>query len=442
MLDIKFIRQNLDVVKKALDDRDVKIDLAALLDLDDKRRSLLIDIEDRRAQRNANSQEVGKLMRTIGRLKKEGEDTAKITGDVAELKRLTANIGNEIELLEKKLRPLTEKIKAQLLTIPNIPNESVPIGLDESFNQEVRHWGEPTKFDFEPQPHWDLGEKLKIFDFERGAKIARSRFTLYLGAGARLERALINFMLDTHTDEHGYKETFPPILANEASLIGTGQLPKMAEDMFRCQDDDLYLIPTAEVSVTNIHRDDILAAADLPLKYVAYTPCFRREAGAHGRDTRGLIRQHQFNKVELVKFTRPENSYAEHELLTRDAEDILQKLGLPYRVVILATGDLSFAAAKCYDLEVWMPSSGGYKEISSCSNFEDFQARRANIRWRPEAGGKPRFVHTINGSGLAVGRTVAAIVENYQQADGTIIIPEVLRPYMKIDLITGSDLQS
>jgi len=435
MLDIKFIRQNPDAVKKALKDRDVNIDIASILALDDKRRRLLMDIEERRAQRNANSQKVGQLMRAVGQLKKEGKDAAKLTNEVAELKRLTSGIGSEIELLDKKLRPLAAEINAQLLTVPNIPNESVPIGLDESYNQEVRHWGEPTKFDFEPQPHWDLGEKLKIFDFERGAKIARSRFTLYLGAGARLERALINFMLDTHTDEHGYKETFPPILANEASLLGTGQLPKMAEDMFRCQDDDLYLIPTAEVSVTNIHRDDMLAAADLPLKYVAYTPCFRREAGAHGRDTRGLIRQHQFNKVELVKFTRPENSYAEHERLTHDAEDILQKLGLPYRVVILATGDLSFAAAKCYDLEVWMPSANGYKEISSCSNFEDFQARRANIRFRPEAGGKPRFVHTINGSGLAVGRTVAAIVENYQQVDGTIIIPEVLRPYMKIDLI-------
>lgn len=435
MLDIKFIRRNPDVVKKALQDRDVNIDIAPMLDLDDQRRSLLADIEDRRAQRNANSQEVGRLMRTIGQYKKEGKETVKIESDVAELKRKTAGIGNEIELLEKKLRPLAKKIKSQLLMIPNIPNESVPIGLDESFNQEVRHWGGLPKFDFKPKPHWELGEKLNIFDFERASKIARSRFTLYLGAGARLERALINFMLDTHTADHGYLETFPPILVNEASLIGTGQLPKMAEDMFRCQDDDLYLIPTAEVPVTNIHRDEILAAAELPLKYVAYTPCFRREAGAHGRETRGLIRQHQFNKVELVKFTVPDDSYAEHEQLTRDAEDILQKLGLAYRVVTLATGDLSFAATKCYDLEVWMPAMDDFKEISSCSNFADFQARRANIRWRPEAGGKPLFVHTINGSGLAVGRTVAAIIENYQQADGSVIVPEVLRPYMKMEII-------
>jgi seryl-tRNA synthetase len=317
-----------------------------------------------------------------------------------------------------------------LVRIPNIPHDSVPVGPDETFNQEVRRWGEPRDFDFTPLSHWDLGEQLDILDFQRGVKIAESRFTLLKGQGALLERALINFMLDLHTREHGYTEVFPPILVNEESMFSTGQLPKLEAEMYRCRDDVLYLIPTAEVPVTNIHRGETLREEDLPLYYCAYTPCFRREAGSYGRDVRGLIRQHQFNKVEMVKFVHPDTSYDELEKLTNNAEEVLKRLGLPYRVVVLSSGDLSFSASKCYDLEVWLPSYGEYKEISSCSNFTDFQARRGDIRFKPAGGGKSRLVHTLNGSGVAIGRTVAAILENYQQEDGSVVIPEALRPYM------------
>lgn len=435
MLDVRFIRDNVDLVKKSMVDRGIIVDLDLLLETDDRRRHLLTEIEELRAVRNANSERVGELMRAIGQAKKNSAPTEALEKEAKELKKATAKIGDDIDELEEKLRPLEDQLHQLLLFVPNIPHASVPVGPDETYNQEIRRWGEQPVFNFEPQAHWDIGERLNILDFERAGKIAQSRFSLYLGAGAQLERALINFMLDTHTREHGYTEVFPPILVNEAALTGTGQLPKLADDMFRCRDDNLYLIPTAEVSVTNIHRDEILAAENLPLKYAAYTPCFRREAGAHGRETRGLIRQHQFNKVELVKFTTPESSYEEQEKLTADAERILQKLGLAYRVVVLATGDLSFAATKCYDLEVWMPAMNGYKEISSCSNFEDFQARRANIRYRPAKSAKPRFVHTLNGSGLAIGRTVAAILENYQQPDGSVLIPEVLRPYLGYERI-------
>lgn len=435
MLDIKFIRENVDTVQKSLSDRGVTVDMDKLLALDGEHRRILTEIEGKRAARNANSQKVGELMRSLVQVNKEKSPTTELELKVTSLKEETADIGDQIAELEEDIRPLESELNQLLLLVPNIPDKSVPIGPNETYNEEVRKWGDPPEFPFSPAAHWDIGEELGIFDFERAAKIARSRFSLYIGAGARLERALINFMLDTHTGEHGYTEVFPPILANEASLLGTGQLPKLAEDMFKCSEDDLYLIPTAEVSVTNIHRDEILEAEELPKKYVAFTPCFRREAGAHGRETRGLIRQHQFNKVELVKFTKPEDSETEHEKLTADAETILKKLGLSYRVVTLATGDISFAASKCYDLEVWMPSMNGYKEISSCSNFTDFQARRAQIRYRPEKGAKPSYVHTINGSGLAIGRTVAAILENFQQKDGTVLIPEPIRPYMGRDRI-------
>ncbi len=440
MIDIKYIREDTDVVRDALKKRGVIVDLDKLLELDKRRRYILSEIETRRAIRNENSKSVGELMKMVGKLKKEGNPREDLEKTANEIKAATANIGDEVGVLEGQLRPLESEIKSLLLTIPNIPDNTTPVGPDESFNEEVRKWGDITKFDFEPKPHWDLGEDLGIIDFERAAKIAKSRFSLYLGAGARLERALINLMLDVHTRENGYTEVFPPIMANAASLLGTGQLPKLADDMFKCEDDDLYLIPTAEVSVTNMYRDEILSGDDLPIKYAAYTPCFRREAGAHGRETRGLIRQHQFNKVELVKFVRPEDSATEHESLTKDAEGILKLLGLAYRVVILATGDLSFAAARCYDLEVWMPSVNGYKEISSCSNFADFQARRANIRFRPKKGDKPEFLNTINGSGLAIGRTVAAILENYQQSDGTIKVPHALVDYMGFDVIKGERL--
>lgn len=437
MIDIKHIRDDASKVKDALKKRDVNIDLDKLLELDKKRRNILSEIETRRALRNENSKSVGELMKSVAISKKEGNPRDDLKEMASQIKEATSKIGDEISEFEEYLRPLESEIESILLTIPNIPDDSIPVGPDVSHNQEVRKWGDIPDFDFEPKPHWDIGEDLGILDFKRAAKIAKSRFSLYLGAGARLERALINLMLDVHTGENGYVEVFPPILANAASLQGTGQLPKLAEDMFKCEEDDLYLIPTAEVSVTNIYRDEILLGDDLPIKYAAYTPCFRREAGAHGRETRGLIRQHQFNKVELVKFVRPADAASEHESLTKDAEGILKLLGLAYRVVVLATGDLSFAATKCYDLEVWMPSANGYKEISSCSNFADFQARRANIRFRPKKGEKPEFLNTINGSGLAIGRTVAAIMENYQQRDGSIKIPHALVKYMGCDVIKG-----
>jgi len=420
MLDIRVIREVPEKVKDALRKRgydDTEVD--KLLRMDTHRLELLRKVEELRNQRNVASKE-------IGRLKKQGKD-------ITELQKQMKEVSEEIQALDKELRGINEKIRETLLMIPNIPHETVPVGSDENDNVEVRRWGNPREFDFEPLNHWDIAETLDIVDFERAAKIAGSRFALMKGAGAKLERALMNFMLDINTAK-GYKEVFPPILVNKQTMTGTGQLPKFEEELYRTQD-DLYLIPTAEVPVTNIHQNEILNEENLPIYYTAYTPCFRREAGSHGKDVRGLIRQHQFNKVELVKFTLPENSYDELESLTRDAEDILQKLGLPYRVVVLCTGDLGFAASKTYDIEVWLPGQGRYREISSCSNFEDYQARRANIRFRRKGKKGTDFVHTLNGSGLAIGRTVVAILENYQQKDGTVVVPEVLRPYMGMEVI-------
>jgi len=416
MLDLRWVRENLDIVQEALDKRNAKVDLSRFRELDGERRQLIIEVEQLKNRRNVVSGEIAKL-------KKAGEPAEDKIKAMREL-------GDEIKKLDTRLADIEEELGLLMLDIPNIPDESVPVGPDESANVEVRSWGEPPEFDFEPKPHWDLGLDLGVLDFERAAKIARARFVLYWGLGARLERALLNLMLDLHTAKHGYTEVFPPILVNDASLTGTGQLPKFAEDLFKIEGENLYLIPTAEVPVTNIHRDEILTADDLPRYYCAYTPCFRSEAGAYGKDTRGLIRHHQFNKVELVKFVHPDNSFDELEKLTANAEKVLQELNIHYRLVALATGDLGFSSTKTYDIEVWLPGFGGYKEISSCSNFGDFQARRANIRFREAPKAKPRFVHTLNGSGLAIGRTVAAVLENYQQADGTVVIPEALKPYM------------
>jgi len=418
LLDLKFIRENADAVRKALADRNLDFDLDRLLGVDEQRRLLLAEAEELRALRNRASREIGEAAR-------RGEDTG---ARREEMKKVSERVSE----LEKALKEKDEELEGLLQWVPNIPHQSVPVGPDESANQEVRRWGEPSSFGFRPRPHWEVGVDLGILDFERGVKIAESRFTLLRGMGARLERALINFMLDLHTQEHGYTEVFPPILVNGESMYATGQLPKLEMEMYRCRDDDLYLIPTAEVPVTNIHRGETIPEEELPLYYCAYTPCFRREAGSYGRDVRGLIRQHQFNKVELVKFAQPDTSYEELEKLTADAEDVLRKLGLPYRVVALSTGDLSFSAAKCYDLEVWMPGQGEggeYKEISSCSNFTDFQARRGGIRFKPREG-KSRLVHTLNGSGVAIGRTVAAILENFQREDGSVAVPPALVPYM------------
>ena len=416
MLDIRLIRERPDFVKERLALRGGEYPVEEVLALDKRRRELLAEVERLRHERKVASEE-------IGRLKRAGEDA---TSQMEAVKRL----GERLKALEAELRETEKQLRALLLEIPNLPHESVPPGEDESDNQVVKRWGDPPKFDFTPKPHWEIGEALGIFDFARAAKITGSRFVVYRGAGARLERALITFMLDLHTQEHGYREVFPPFMVNEASMIGTGQLPKFKEDLFKLEDWDYYLIPTAEVPVTNLHRDEIIPEEALPLYYVAYTPCFRAEAGSHGRDVKGIIRQHQFNKVELVKFAHPETSYEELESLTLDAEEVLQRLGLPYRVVVLCTGDLGFAAAKTYDIEVWAPGQNRFVEISSCSNFEDYQARRANIRFRPKEGKKPRLVHTLNGSGLAVGRTLMAILENYQQKDGTVVVPEALRPYL------------
>ncbi len=415
MLDLKFIRDNAELVRQSIQDRGVELDLDKLLEFDVKRRELLQESEQLKNMRNTVSKELGQLM-------KQGED-------VTERREEMRRVSDRIKELEDRVREAEDAVYQLQIRVPNVPHESVPRGLDESYNQEVRRWGEPRDFGFEPLPHWDLGEALDILDFARGVKIAESRFTLLRGMGARLERALMNFMLDLHTKEHGYTEIFPPILVNEQSMFGTGQLPKLEAEMYRCRDDNLFLIPTAEVPVTNIHRDETLPEQSLPRLYCAYTPCFRREAGSYGKDTRGLIRQHQFNKVEMVRFTHPDRSFEELEILTSNAETVLQRLGLPYRVVVLSTGDLSFAAAKCYDLEVWLPSSGTYREISSCSNFTDFQARRSDIRYRT-AEGKSQYLHTLNGSGIAIGRTVAALLENYQEADGSVVIPENLVPYM------------
>jgi len=420
MLDLKFVRSNPQVVIDALAKRGGKISLDSFMKLDEERRAILSQVEEMKSRRNTVSKQVGMM-------KKAGEDA---TAVMAEMRAL----GDEIDALDKRVKEVEEALTDQLLRIPNIPDAEVPDGVDDSCNKELRRWGTPREFDFQVKDHWDIGADLDILDFERAGKIAGARFTIYKGLGARLERAVINFFLDLHTEQHGYTEVFPPFLANSNTCRGTGQLPKFAEDMFHVENTDFYLIPTAEVPVTNMHSGEILDPAELPIKYTAYTACFRSEAGAAGRDTRGLIRQHQFNKVELVKFAKPEESYAELEKLTLDAEDVLQKLGLPYRVVILCGGDLGFSAARTYDLEVWLPGYNGYREISSCSNYEDFQARRANIRYRGE-NGKPQFVHTLNGSGVAVGRTVAAILENYQQEDGSVKVPEVLIPYMGCEVI-------
>ncbi len=421
MLDIKMIRENPEKVNELLKRRNPELSIDAILEVDEERRQIQTKADELRAKRKNESQK-------IGLMKKNGENTDSIQEEV----RL---LGDEIKSLEEKQVELDEKQRDMLLRTPNIPDETTPIGASDADNVEVSKWGEPTKFNFEFKAHWDLCEEKNIVDFERGVKLSQSRFTLYRGKGARLERAVINFFLNEHTEKQGYEEILPPFMANAATMTGTGQLPKFKDDMYKCVDEDLYLIPTAEVPVTNIYSNEILSEDDLPKYMTAYTPCFRREAGSAGKDTRGLIRVHQFNKVELVKLCTPETSPEEHEKLTEDAEDMLKKLNLPFRRVALSSGDIGFSANKCWDLEVWMPSYNTYKEISSCSNFGDYQARRANIRYKDKATGKTRFVHTINGSGLAVGRTVAAIIENFQQEDGTIIIPEVLRPYTGFDKI-------
>ena len=424
MLDIRRIKANLEDIKKAMNRRGEKeFSLDEVVKLDDERLELLKEVEVLKNKMNIEQKKIPQLM-------KEGKQE-EAESEKVKLKKLS----DEIKVLDEKVKKVSDELEYKLLRIPNVPNEQVPQGDSDEDNVEVRRWGEPTKFDFEPKAHWDLGTDLDILDFERAAKITGSRFTLYKGLGARLERALINFYLDTNVGEQGYTEMLPPFIANSKSFIGTGQLPKFAEDMFKLEGLDYFLIPTAEVPVTNIHRDEIVSADQLPIKYCAYTPCFRSEAGSAGRDTRGLVRQHQFNKVELVKFVKPEESYEELEKLTNDAEMMLQMLGLPYRVVKICTGDLGFTAAFKYDLEVWMPSYNRYVEISSCSNFEDFQARRAGIRFKRDKNSKAEYCHTLNGSGLAVGRTVAAILENYQQADGSVVVPEVLRPYMGVDVI-------
>ena len=421
MLDMKFVRDNPEKVMEAVRKRNGELNLDEFLALDKERREITQQVEALKNERNTASKEIGKL-------KKAGENAEEKMAEVRA-------IGDKIASDDVRLRDIEARLKTIMLAIPNIPAEDVPVGKSDADNPEVRRWGEPRKFDFEPLSHWDLGEKLDILDFERGHKISGARFTVYKGLGSRLERSVINFYLDLHTSEHGYTEFFPPFIVNSDSMQGTGQLPKFAEDMFKLQGMDMYLIPTAEVPITNLHRDEILNGDDLPLRYCAYSACFRAAAGSAGKDTRGLIRQHQFNKVELVKFTRPEQSWDELESLTNNAEHALQLLGLPYHVVRLCTGDLGFSSATTYDLEVWLPQANCYREISSCSNFLDFQARRANIRFRRDAKSKPEFVHTLNGSGLAVGRTVAAILENYQQEDGSVVVPEVLRKYMGCDVI-------
>ncbi|KOP65694.1 seryl-tRNA synthetase [Bacillus sp. FJAT-18019] len=417
MLDVKILRSEYSRVEEALKNRGKSLDLIAdFPKLDARRRELLQESESLKNRRNTVSAEVAKL-------KKNRENADEL---ILEMRQ----VSDQIKAMDEEVRELEASISELTLAIPNIPHESVPVGASEEDNVELRRWAEPRAFDFEPKAHWELAQNLDILDFEAGAKVTGSRFTFYKGLGARLERALINFMMDLHSDKHGYEEMLPPYIVNRDSLYGTGQLPKFEEDLFKISDTDYYLIPTAEVPVTNYHREEILNSEDLPKHYVAYSSCFRSEAGAAGRDTRGLIRQHQFNKVEMVKIVHPETSFDELEKMTADAERVLQLLNLPYRIMTLCTGDMGFGSMKTYDLEVWLPESGVYREISSCSNIGDFQARRANIRFRPEPKSKPEFVHTLNGSGLAVGRTVAAILENYQQADGSVVIPEVLRPYM------------
>jgi len=417
MLDVKLLRNDYDKVAQALKNRNASLDLIAdFPQLDVSRREKLTESEELKNRRNTVSQEVAKL-------KKNRENADDL---IAEMR----NVGDRIKLLDDEVREIEEQMDKLLLSIPNVPHESVPVGASEEDNVVIRVVGEPTRFEYEPKPHWEIGTDLGILDFEAAAKVTGSRFVFAKGLGARLERALINFMMDLHSDQHGYEEILPPYIVNRDSLIGTSQLPKFAEDLFKIEGTDYFLIPTAEVPVTNFHREEILSADDLPKAFVAFSGCFRSEAGASGRDTRGLIRQHQFNKVELVQLVAPDKSYEVLEQLTGHAEKVLQLLELPYRVLALCTGDMGFGSAKTYDLEVWLPSANTYREISSCTNFEDFQARRAGIRYRPENGAKPEFVHTLNGSGLALGRTVAAIIENYQQPDGTIKVPEALKPYM------------
>jgi seryl-tRNA synthetase len=415
MLDAKYIRENLETVEDRLKTRGENVDLSGFRLCDTRRRELLLESESLKALRNKVSDEISRI-----------KDKSQAQDRITEMR----DVSQRIKALDDDLKRVEEELQGYLLTIPNTPHATTPVGASENDNVEVRKWGKIPDFSFAPKPHWEIGESLNILDFERGARLTGARFTLYKGAGARLERALINFMLDLHTERHNYVEMLPPFMVNRESMTGTGQLPKFEDDLFRIDGVDFFLIPTAEVPVTNIHRGEILKASDLPIRYTAYTPCFRKEAGSYGKDTRGLIRQHQFNKVELVKFTRPDQSYQELELLLADAEKVLQLLGIPYRVVELCTADIGFSAAKTYDIEVWLPGQGTYREISSCSNFEDFQARRASIRFRENEKSKLEFVHTLNGSGLAVGRTVVAILENFQQADGTVVIPEALRPYM------------
>lgn len=421
MLDIKFVRDNPGQVEQSLTNRGAAISLDEFIVREKERRELLAEVETLKNKRNTVTQE-------ISRKKKAGDNADHL---ILEMRQ----VGDRISGLDAKVKEAETALAEFILNIPNVPHQSVPVGKNEHDNQHARSWGTPREFSFTPLAHWEIGEKLGILDFERGGKVTGARFLFYKGLGSRLERSLINFMLDLHTKEHGYTEFFPPFIVNDASMVGTGQLPKFAEDMFKLEGLDYYLIPTAEVPITNLHRQEILDAKDLPFYYTAYSACFRAEAGAAGRDTRGLIRLHQFNKVELVKFCLPEESYNELEKLTMNAEKVLQLLGLPYRTMLLCTGDMGFASAKTYDLEVWLPSFNSYREISSCSNFEDFQARRAEIKFRRELKNKPEFVHTLNGSGLAIGRTVAAILENCQQADGSVLIPEVLQPYMGVDVI-------
>jgi seryl-tRNA synthetase len=435
MLDLAFVRNNLPLVEEKLRQRglDPKPALGDFSSVDERRRKLITEMEQLKAQRNRASEEVAKA-------KKSGGDPPSLIGGLIEQ---TRQLREKIEQGESGIGKIEEQLQSILASLPNLPHESVPIGKTTEDNAEVRRWGAPPQFDFAPKPHWELGEKLGVLDLERAAKLSGSRFAVYWDLGARMERALANFMLDLHTREHGYTEVLPPFLVNSESMYGTGQLPKFAGDLFQCKDADLWLVPTAEVPLTNLYRGETLEESRLPVSLCAWTPCFRSEAGSYGKDVRGIIRQHQFQKVELVKFARPQDSYAELEKLTNHAETVLQKLGLHYRVVALCTGDLGFAAAKTYDLEVWLPGQQLFREISSCSNFEAFQARRANIRWKPAGkgksakAGKSEFLHTLNGSGLAIGRTWLAVLENYQQKDGSVVIPEALRPYMNAERITA-----
>ena len=422
MLDIKRIRADFDSVLKAVESRGHgDFGLSTLPEMDAEKREILAQVEAMRSEQNKTS-------KLIPQLKKEGKDTNGVMAEMKELSEKAKSLSGEIDALDQKIKEL-------ILGIPNTPDSTVPIGTDDSDNVEIRRWGDPKNFAFQAKAHWDIGSDLDILDFERAAKISGTRFTVYKGLGARLERSIINFMLDLHTEEHGFTEILPPFMVNRAAMTGTGQLPKFEDDMFHLPAKDFFLIPTAEVPVTNLLAGELLMESNLPIYYTAYTPCFRKEAGSAGKDTRGLIRQHQFNKVELVKFAAPENSYEELESLTAAAEEVLKRLELPYRVVSLCTGDLGFSSAKTYDLEVWMPSYDRYVEISSCSNFEDFQARRANIRFRPGDKEKPQFVHTLNGSGVAAGRATAAVLENYQQGDGSVVVPEALRPYVGCDVL-------